>query len=237
VEAFHAYTASQLDKVAQCGMKLKPIQPFASKLIMHREQLTDLLTKETIFELKPDGDNATKTAITESIEALQVTVRQVRKTVQSYFSTDLLRVIPGVLIAVVSELRQNKVGFRAIETRGGPLRLVFFDETELASIFEELLTNACDAMAESDKKELAMFIDFGVDEVVICLSDTGSGLQGTDPEQLFRRDFSTKRERGGYGLYHAQQQVERFGGQIKIYDNKDGRGATVELILKTVSDE
>jgi len=235
VEGYHAYTVSQLNKVAQYGRKLKSILPFVSELMKHKERLTDLLTREMIFDLKA-GDEAGP-AITDSIESLQVAIRQVRKTVQSYFSTDLLRVVPGVLIAIVSDLRRNKVGFRTIETRGGALRLVFFDETELASIFEELLSNACDAMADSDEKELSMLIDFGVDEVVIRVTDSGSGLKGADPEQLFRRDFSTKSERGGYGLYHARQQVERFGGQIRIFDNENGRGATVELILKTVNHE
>ncbi len=233
-EAYHAHTESQLRNVVQYGVKLKPIQPFVTDLMQHTGRLSNLMTEEIIRDLEATDTFATRTAITESIERIQVAIRQVRKTVQSYFSADLLRVIPGVLIAIVPHLRECGVGFRTIETRGGPLRLVFFDEVSLAAIFEELLSNACDAMADSDKRELIMLIDFGVDEVIIRLSDTGSGLQGADSEKLFRREYSTKRERGGYGLYNAQQQVERFGGRIKIYNNENGPGATVEMILKTV---
>ena len=213
------------------------IQEVIGSSFARSEMVTNMLTEDLIFDLKADDDDPVKSAVAESIGCIQSAIQRVRKIVQSYFSADLLQVIPGVMIAIVSDLRRNGVGFRSIETRGGALRLVFFAEAELAAIFEELLSNACEAMADSNRKELAMTIDFGIDEAVICLSDTGTGLLGADPEKPFRRDYSTKHEKGGYGLYHARQQVERFGGRIKMLDNKDGPGVTVELTLKTVDHE
>jgi sensor histidine kinase regulating citrate/malate metabolism len=105
------------------------------------------------------------------------------------------------------------------------------------AVLEELLTNACDAMADAKRKELSLNIEFGADEAIITLSDTGHGLPDADQETLFRRGFSTKPQGGGYGLYQFRQEVERFGGRLRLYNNSDGPGATAELILKTVNRE
>jgi signal transduction histidine kinase len=235
VEAYHAFTSSQLDHLAEYGRQLRPIQPLIDQLVLHKTQLGELLHQNRVAELNLNDASRAQAGISGAITKVKVDIRQIRKAVQSYFSADLLRVIPSVLIASVAQLRQQRVGFRSITTHGGPLRQAFFSEAELASIFEELLTNACDAMEDSDKKELAMSIDFGADEVIIRLSDTGQGLGGVDPEQMFHRGFSTKGKRGGFGLFHARQQVERFGGRIRLYDNENGPGTTVEMVLKAVN--
>lgn len=235
VEAYQAFTSSQLDILAEYGRRLRPIQTIIEQLHEHKRRLAELLAKHPPADLILTETAGVQSSISDVITKLKTDIRKIRNAVQGYFSADLLRVIPSVLIATVAQLRQQRVGFRSITTQGGPLRLAFFSETALASLFEELLTNACDAMENSETKELSMSIDFGADEVTICLSDTGQGLQGADPEQLFRRGFSTKGKRGGFGLYHARQQVERFGGHIRLYDNESGHGTTVELVLRVTN--
>lgn len=237
VDAYQAFTSSQLDHLAEYGRRLRPIQSMVDQLQDHKAELGELLGRYPVAELSLHDGSDVQSTISATIAKLKANIRQIRKAVQSYFSADLLRVIPTVLIATVAQLRQQKVGFRSITTQGGPLRLAFFSEAELASMFEELLSNACDAMEDSEVKELAMSIDFGSDEVSICLSDTGRGLNGVDQEELFKRGFSTKGKHGGFGLYHARQQVERFGGRIRLYDNENGCGTTVELVLKAVNNE
>lgn len=237
VDAYHAFTSSQLDNLAEYGRRLRPIQSMVEQLQDHKTELGQLLRRYPVADLSLDDSADVQSAVSATIAKLKTDIRKIRKAVQSYFSADLLRVIPTVLIATVAQIRQQRVGFRSITTQGGPLRLAFFSEAELASIFEELLTNACDAMEDSETKELSMSIEFGPEEVTIRLSDTGRGLGGVDPEQLFKRGFSTKGNRGGFGLYHARQQVERFGGRIRLYDNENGSGTTIELVLKAVSHE
>ncbi len=237
VDAYQAFTSSQLDNIAVYGGRLRPIQSMVEQLQYHKTQLGDLFERYPVADLNFDDSGEAQPAISAAIAKLKADIRHIRKAVQSYFSADLLRVIPTVLIATVAQLRQQRVGFRSITTHGGPLLSAFFAEAELASLFEELLTNACDAMEDSEVKELSMSIEFGSDEVTIRLSDTGRGLGGVDPEQLFKRGFSTKGKRGGFGLFHARQQVERFGGRIRLYDNENGLGTTVELVLRAVKHE
>jgi sensor histidine kinase regulating citrate/malate metabolism len=132
------------------------------------------------------------------------------------------------------QFQQQGIGFSEITSMGGVGSLIFFSESELASIFEELFSNACEAMVESEKKEMVLAIVFSENDVTIRLSDTGCGLQTSDLDRVFTRDYSTGGQGRGYGLYHARQQVERFGGQIRIADNVGRPGATVELVLQTV---
>jgi sensor histidine kinase regulating citrate/malate metabolism len=96
-----------------------------------------------------------------------------------------------------------------------------------------LLSNACDAMENSPKKELTLDVTFRTDEVTITLSDTGPGFDSVDQDHIFSRNFSTHGSDRGYGLYHARQLVERFEGHIRAYNNDPGPGATVEIRVKT----
>jgi C4-dicarboxylate-specific signal transduction histidine kinase len=177
-----------------------------------------------------------RTTIPEIINSIKADIKRIMGFLQTYYSSNLLRVVPEVLAAVAGQFQQQGIGFSEITTKGGTNKLVFFDESELASIFEEILSNASDAMADASRKELTMDIKFGPGETVIMLSDTGGGLQATAGADIFSREYSTKGTDRGFGLFHARQQVERFGGRIKIYNNEGGPGATVELILKTVND-
>jgi len=237
VDAYQAFTSSQLDNLAEYGRQLRVIESMVQQLQHHKAELGEELGRCSVSDLMLADCSAKHSGISAAIAKLKTDIRQIRQSVQRYFSADLLRVIPTVLIATVAQLRQQSIGFRSITTQGGALRLAFFSEAELASIFEELLTNACESMEDSETKELSMSIEFSPEEVIIKLSDTGRGLGGVDPDQLFSRGFSTKGKRGGFGLFHARQQVERFGGRMRLYDNENGPGTTVEMVLKAVNYE
>jgi len=237
VEAYQSLTSDQLDHIARHVQRLKPLQHLTVKFNQSKKKLDEIVCRLALGNLSATDSDRLRSAVPEAIRKIKEDIAQVRKSVLAQYSADLLRVIPTVLAGTVTLLRENGVGFRNITVHGAPMRLVFFDEAELMAIFEELLSNACDALADSERKELALLIDFGVEQVVIRLSDSGRGLKGAGPETLFQRGFSTKPGGGGYGLYHAHQQVERFGGRLRLYNNPDGSGATAELILKTVNRE
>jgi len=237
VEAYQSLTSDQLDHIARHVQRLKPLQHLTVKFNQSKKKLDEIVCRLALGNLSATDSDRLRSAVPEAIRKIKEDIAQVRKSVLAQYSADLLRVIPTVLAGTVTLLRENGVGFRNITVHGAPMSLVFFDEAELMAIFEELLSNACDALADSERKELALLIDFGVEQVVIRLSDSGRGLKGAGPETLFQRGFSTKPGGGGYGLYHAHQQVERFGGRLRLYNNPDGSGATAELILKTVNRE
>lgn len=237
VDAYHAFTSDQLGSMALYARRIKPIQPLLQQFNRSREKLDEMLGRLEVGKIGAADPNGLRSSLPETIGKIKEAVSQAKGFVQAQFSVDLLRAIPAFLLAMVTSLRERGVGFRSITTRGGVMRRVFVSDTLLMAVLEELLTNACDAMADAKRKELSLNIEFGADEAIITLSDTGHGLPDADQETLFRRGFSTKPQGGGYGLYQFRQEVERFGGRLRLYNNSDGPGATAELILKTVNRE
>ena len=78
---------------------------------------------------------------------------------------------------------------------------------------------------------------FENDHIYFTLTDTGKGFDETKAHLLFDRDYTTKEEGGGYGLFNVKQLIERFGGKISIRNNTNGVGSTVDLKLKTIHHE
>jgi signal transduction histidine kinase len=237
IEAYQSFTAAQLQSIIDNARELSPIKGLIKYLDKQSRLLSDQVENISVADLDTGQVAGFRMTVPEIIKSLKEAIGKVRSYLQTHFSANLLRVIPDVLSAVAGQFQQQGVGFSEITTRGGTAALLFFDESELAAIFEELLSNACDAMKDSEKKDLTLDIRFDEDNVSIKLSDTGRGLQSSDPDQVFNRNYSTSGTDRGYGLYHARQQVERFGGRIRIYNNENGPGTSVELILKTVTHE
>jgi len=237
VSAYHSFTAAQLHNIVAHSLKLRPIDQVTEALNRDILKLTEALENLSINDIDVNKAASLKKALPPLIESIKAAIRKIRKHLQGHFSSNILQVFPEVLAAIADQFQQQKVGFNEIVTRGGVNQLIFFDPIELAAIFEELLTNATIAMEESSVRELSLNIDFGGGEVIIRLSDTGRGLPAAGEERVFDRDYSTRGKEHGYGLYHARRQVERFGGRIRIYNRENGPGTTVELVLKTISDD
>ena len=237
VEAYQSFTSTQLMSIVNNSERLTSIKDPVDDLAGELRKVSAYLDHLQVMELDVEQSAMLKKTVPETIEHIQEAIRQIRKFLQAHFSANILRVIPEVLAAVAGQFQQRGIGFSEIKSTGGTNHLVFFDETTLAAIFEELLSNASDAMIESDIKDLRLEVEFDGSEAIIRLSDTGHGLRAEQHDQLFRRDYSTHGNDRGYGLYHARQEVERFGGHIKLYNNDGRPGATVELVLKRVNGE
>ena len=53
-------------------------------------------------------------------------------------------------------------------------------------------------------------------QVVITVSDTGSGIPEDKINDVFRPFYTTKEEGTGLGLYITKQLVEKIGGRINV---------------------
>jgi signal transduction histidine kinase len=235
IEAYQSYTQTQLESIVEYSRKIKQLRPAVKTIEKQMGNLAVMPSNMVLTELTIKDGHELKSIIPEATTEIIDTIKELKWAVQPYFAVDLLRVVHQVITATAAHMRQQSVIFSEIISRGGGRVHVFFAEAELASIFEELFNNACTAMSETDTKELSIMVETDQDEVIFKLSDTGHGLQDKDVDRIFGREYSSK-ENGGYGLFHVRQQIERFGGRIRIYNN-NGPGATVEFRMKAVKYE
>jgi PAS domain S-box-containing protein len=141
---------------------------------------------------------------------------------------DALREVAGL---VRHEALAQGVIFRL--ELGAALPLVLADRIELQQVVLNLVLNAIDAMraAPDDARVLTVSAEkYGVDAVLVTVSDTGVGLDPRQRDRVFDAFFTTKPAGMGMGLAIARSIVEGHGGRLWVAPNDD-RGETFQFTL------
>jgi C4-dicarboxylate-specific signal transduction histidine kinase len=114
------------------------------------------------------------------------------------------------------------------------------DWVQLQQVFLNLLTNALDAMGDSPSDERRIRIEAApesdTDAVRVVIEDSGPGLRGVDPEQLFESFYSTKAKGMGLGLPISRSIIEAHNGRLWC-EAREGHGARFVLIMPCVRGE
>jgi PAS domain S-box-containing protein len=107
--------------------------------------------------------------------------------------------------------------------------------SELREVITNMIFNAIEAMPEGGKVEIRTYKD-GKD-VLIQISDTGTGISEEMKKRIFEPFFTTKPfTNTGLGLSMSYGIIKRFGGEIEI-KSKLGQGTTFTIILPIGGEE
>ena len=109
-------------------------------------------------------------------------------------------------------------------------------KANLAQVFVNLITNACQAMPPSGVLKVATWHDGP--HAVVCISDNGPGMDSATLERVFEPFFTTKPEGmgSGLGLFIARGIVESHQGEIEATSSL-GRGTTFTVRLPIAGGE
>lgn len=102
----------------------------------------------------------------------------------------------------------------------------------LQQVLVNLVSNALDAMRDSDVKNLDLSVECAATEVSITVRDSGPGINPEEIDKLFDPFFSTKEvgEGMGLGLSITFGIIKQFGGDITAQNHADG-GAVFNVTL------
>jgi two-component system sensor histidine kinase DctS len=107
---------------------------------------------------------------------------------------------------------------------------------DLVVIIGNLIDNSFDALSESmnERKEVSMLLKEEDQQLMIKVSDNGSGIPQEMKEHVFSRGFSTKAKEGkGMGLFLIHSIVSRVDGLISITSNAEtGTELLIRLPMK-----
>lgn len=106
---------------------------------------------------------------------------------------------------------------------------------ELITIVGNLIDNALEAVANCEKKQVEVKIQYG-DTLIITVQDTGKGIQEEEIGALFTKGYSTKGDNRGYGLYLVKESIQRINGEIHVY-SLVGKGTTITIEIPKGRDE
>jgi polar amino acid transport system substrate-binding protein len=113
------------------------------------------------------------------------------------------------------------------------LPLVAGNMQKLEQVLINILINASQAI-DKEKGEIGVRtgVDEGTEEVVLRISDNGSGMDGKTLKQIFDPFFTTKRTRGGtgLGLAIAFRIIQEHRGRIDV-ESTPGKGTAFVIHL------
>lgn len=110
--------------------------------------------------------------------------------------------------------------------------LIIADEDQLKQVFINIIKNACDAMTDTEKKILTVYLNCSEREVYIEFSDTGTGIPKENQNKIFTPFFTTKSigKGTGLGLAISYGIIKMHKGNISFI-SEEGKGTTFKLTL------
>ncbi|HKF44210.1 MAG TPA: PAS domain-containing protein [Thermoanaerobaculia bacterium] len=106
------------------------------------------------------------------------------------------------------------------------------DPVEIQQVFLNLLLNACDAMEGNagDERVVTLTTELDSSDVVVAVSDVGSGIRPEWMGSLFKPFFTTKAYGIGMGLPICHSILAAVGGRVWVENNPE-RGCTFRFSL------
>jgi two-component system C4-dicarboxylate transport sensor histidine kinase DctB len=149
------------------------------------------------------------------------------------FSRDpvsLSQVITQALSLVQEQLRLRAI--RVTVDLGSDAPVVLGNPVQLEQVFINLFTNARDALAQSERKEIYITGSVAPDAVEIRFADTGPGIPPAIEGRIFDPFFTTKEvgQGTGLGLSITYGIIKELGGTISVV-SPPSKGATFLLRL------
>jgi two-component system sensor kinase FixL len=129
------------------------------------------------------------------------------------------------------------VGVRDIHIRFDldPAAEVLADKVQIQQVLINLMRNAVEAMASSERRELTVRSALFDDDIVeIRVTDTGPGIAPEIADHLFQPFFTTKVHGMGVGLSICRTIVEAHEGRISVEPNPDG-GTVFSFTLRAMT--
>jgi two-component system sensor kinase FixL len=103
----------------------------------------------------------------------------------------------------------------------------------MQQVLLNLLRNAAEAIADQERREIALLTEVRDDTIQISVVDNGPGLPDEVKAKLFQPFISTKKTGMGVGLSICHKIITAHGGRLWAEPNPEG-GTIFRLTLPTV---
>lgn len=144
--------------------------------------------------------------------------------------------ISALLLAKYYKAEELRIKFEI--DKHSNLRKVFFpiSDDDLGSVIGNLIENSLDAVNIDGTGIVYFKISETDDILIIDIKDNGPGIPNEIAEKIYERNFSTKTEHQGYGMFIVKNIIENVRGKIILSVN-NGTSWHIEIPMKGGEDK
>ena len=184
---------------------------------------------------KPDLDKA-RVALTQiaraghrASEIIAGIRSMLRKDTQDKSIVDITKLVRTVLKLVSVDLQEYAIELKTTLTERLPP--VLGNEVQLQQVILNLVMNAIESMHSVEPRLLRVKSELGESgNVVVSIEDTGTGIDPTERDSIFKPLHTTKPNGMGMGLSICRSIIENHDGRIWVLTGA-GRGSIFQLSL------
>ncbi len=143
----------------------------------------------------------------------------------------------GRLIEETSALALHGAREQRVEmdfSHEAPDEQLLVDRIQIQQVLLNLIRNAVEAMAQSDRRVLTLSTRLSGDMLTVRVEDTGAGISSDVASRLFTPFTTTKQDGMGIGLSISRMIVETHGGKL-WYEAAPGGGAAFSFTLPRIA--
>jgi signal transduction histidine kinase len=196
-------------------------------IVSHELRTPVTLIKGYASTLRRDDAKWDKATISDSLAVIEEEADRLSKMIDDLLDASRLQAgglslnqadvsIPGLARRVVSRFAVQSAKHHLITDFPENFPVIIGDETRIEQVLSNLVSNA---LKYASQGEIKISGCERPDQVVICVSDEGSGIEANDLPHIFDRFYrsttAVRHTKGaGLGLYLARAIVEAHGGRI-----------------------
>ena len=136
-----------------------------------------------------------------------------KKDTQEKIPTEVNKLIRTVLTLVYMDLRKHSIECQV--TLSEQLPPAMGNEVQLQQVILNLVMNAIELMKSAEPRVLSIKSEFnGHDSIRVAIEDTGSGIDPSNRDRIFKPLFTTKTHGMGMGLSICKSIIDSHNGRI-----------------------
>lgn len=208
-----------------------PIQPILSLSQIMRSQKINIDEYHEFLDVIISSAKRLQRLANDILDATQIESHLLKLDKKLFNLNETISdVVQGYKQQIETRNRTNNNNLKLVlESNGGDTITLKADKNKISQVLSNLLSNAIKftregtILVKAEKNKGG--IEANLDEVIVTVKDTGTGI---DPEifpRLFSMFVSKSYEDTGLGLFISKSIIEAHGGKMWAENNKDGIGA------------
>lgn len=224
IRDYYALVLPEIERTSAYAAVLQLEGGIPHQLKCYSLELSKILNQLKIEVKLNTIEKKTINAVLEQISGLQRSLKSLRQSIHTFFSSDVCRIIKELCIDESLPVLLNC-----------PLDNSFLGlirPAEFSQIMRNLIDNAQRAVENSASPEIKISVKGNLDMIKVSVADNGKGVPAGFVTRLFREQLTSKMSEGGFGLYMADQTLRKYSGQIQLKQNGPDQETIFQIQLK-----